>query len=303
VRVRLAAAAALSALLCASCVSPQGAPTTPPDPQAVIRGAYLAAAGDCQGCHTDLKGNGPALAGGRALATQFGAFYAPNITFDKTAGIGTWSEEDFHRAMRSGQGAHGEFLYPVFPYTAFSGMTDQDISDLYAFLRAQPTQSQPSKADAVKFPFNMRPLLGFWRVLFFREGPLQPVQGQTAEWNRGRYLAEAVAHCGECHTPRNALGGLDNSRAYAGDPHGPGGKTPNITPGGKLAKWSVDDIAELLDSGMTPDGDYTGGEMATVVNGTGKLSTADKHAIAIYVKSLAPHPSAPAPAPAAAKPS
>ena len=302
-RVRLAAAAALSALLCASCVSPQGAPTTPPDPQAVIRGAYLAAAGDCQGCHTDLKGNGPALAGGRALATQFGAFYAPNITFDKTAGIGTWSEEDFHRAMRSGQGAHGEFLYPVFPYTAFSGMTDQDISDLYAFLRAQPTQSQPSKADAVKFPFNMRPLLGFWRVLFFREGPLQPVQGQTAEWNRVRYLAEAVAHCGECHTPRNALGGLDNSRAYAGDPHGPGGKTPNITPGGKLAKWSVDDIAELLDSGMTPDGDYTGGEMATVVNGTGKLSTADKHAIAIYVKSLAPHPSAPAPAPAAAKPS
>lgn len=300
-RARLAAAAALSALLCASCVSPQGAPSTPPDPQAVVRGAYLAAAGDCQGCHTDLKGNGPPLAGGRALATQFGAFYAPNITFDKTAGIGTWSEEDFRRAMRSGKGAHGEFLYPVFPYTAFSGMTDQDISDIYAFLRAQPLSSQPSKPNAVKFPFNMRPLLGFWRLLFFREGPLQPVQGQTAEWNRGRYLAEAVAHCGECHTPRNALGGLDNSRAYAGDPHGPGGKTPNITPGGKLAKWSVDDIAELLDSGMTPDGDYTGGEMATVVNGTAKLSAADKHAIAVYVKSLAPHPSAPAPA--AAKPS
>lgn len=295
-RVRFAAAAALSALLCASCVSPQGAPTTPPDPQAVERGAYLAAAGDCQGCHTDLKGNGPALAGGRALATQFGAFYAPNITFDKTAGIGTWSEEDFHRAMRSGKGAHGEFLYPVFPYTAFSGMTDQDISDLYAYLRAQPTQSQPSKPNAVKFPFNMRPLLGFWRVLFFHEGPLQPVQGQSAEWNRGRYLAEAVAHCQECHTPRNALGGLDNSRAYAGDPHGPGGKTPNITPGGKLGKWSVDDIAELLDSGMTPDGDYTGGEMATVVNGTGKLNAADRHAIAVYVKSLTAHPSAPAPA-------
>jgi mono/diheme cytochrome c family protein len=292
-----AAAAALAALLCASCVSPGGAPSTPPDPQAVARGAYLAAAGDCQGCHTDLKGKGPPLAGGRALATQFGAFYAPNITFDAQAGIGQWSEADFLRAMRSGKGGHGEFLYPVFPYAAFSGMTDQDISDLYAYLRAQPTSAQPSKADKVKFPFNMRPLLGFWRVLYFREGPLQPVAGQTAEWNRGRYLAEAVAHCGECHTPRNALGGLDKSRAYAGEPHGPDGqKTPNITPGGKLASWSVDDIAELLDSGMTPDGDYTGGEMATVVNGTAKLNAADKHAIAVYVKSLAPHASAPAPA-------
>lgn len=298
----LMAAAALSALLCASCVSPKGAPTSPPDPQAVTRGAYLAAAGDCQGCHTDLKGEGPALAGGRALKTQFGNFYAPNITFDKQAGIGTWSEEDFHRAMSKGQGAHGEFLYPAFPYVAFSGMTDQDISDLYAYLRAQPTSAQPSKANEVKFPFNMRPLLGFWRVMFFRAGPLQPVAGQTDEWNRGRYLAEAVAHCGECHTPRNPIGGLDNGRAYAGEPHGPDGqKTPNVTPGGKIGSWSVDDIAELLDSGMTPDGDYTGGEMATVVNGTAKLTAADRHAIAVYVKSLASHPSAPAPA--GAKPS
>lgn len=298
-RVRLSAAASLAALLCASCISPQGAPSTPPDPVAVTRGAYLAAAGDCQGCHTDLKGKGPPLAGGRALATQFGAFYAPNITFDKQAGIGAWSEEDFHRAMRDGVGAHGEFLYPVFPYNAFSGMTDQDISDLYAYLRAAPTSAQPSKVNSVKFPFNMRPLLGFWRVLYFHKGPLQPVAGQSAEWNRGRYLAEAVAHCGECHTPRNALGGLDNSRAYAGEPHGPDKqKTPNITPGGKIGSWSVEDIAELLDSGMTPDGDYMGGEMATVVDGTAKLSTADKHAIAVYVKSLASHPSAPSAAPA-----
>ena len=300
-KARLSAAAALAALLCASCVSPQGAPTTPPDPAAVTRGAYLAAAGDCQGCHTDLKGNGPAFAGGRALETQFGNFYAPNITFDKTAGIGTWSEADFLRAMRKGKGAHGEFLYPVFPYTSFTGMTDQDISDIYAFLRAQPTQSQPTKANAVKFPFGMRPLLGFWRLMFFRSGPMEPVTGQTAEWNRGRYLAETVAHCGECHTPRNALGGIDNGRAYAGDPHGPGGKTPNLTPGGPVGKWTVDDLAELLDSGMTPDGDYTGGEMATVVNGTAKLTAADRKAIAVYVKSLKPQQSAPAtPAPAKA---
>jgi mono/diheme cytochrome c family protein len=254
----------------------------------------LAAAGDCRGCHTDIKGKGPELAGGRAITTQFGAFYAPNITFDKTAGIGGWSEADFLRAVRDGKGAHGEFLYPAFPYTAFSGMTDQDISDLYAFLRAQPTSAQPSKPNEVKFPFNMRPLLGFWRVMFFHKGPLAPVGGQTDEWNRGRYLSEAVAHCQECHTPRNMIGGLDNGRAYAGDPHGPDGKTPNITPGGPTKSWTVDDFATMLDSGMTPDGDYVGGEMATVVDGTAKLSSADKKAIGVYMKSLAAHASAPA---------
>jgi mono/diheme cytochrome c family protein len=304
VQIRLRVSAVLAALLCAACVSPGGAPTTPPDAAAVARGAVLAAAGDCRGCHTDIKNKGPELGGGRGLPTAFGVFYAPNITFDTTAGIGTWSEADFRRAMRQGKGAHGEFLYPAFPFTAFSGMTDRDISDLYAFVRAQPISSQPSKPPAVKFPFNMRPLLGFWRVLFFHQGPLQPVAGQTAEWNRGRYLAEAVAHCQECHTPRNILGGLKRSRAYAGDASGPDNqKTPNITPGGRMGQWSVDDIATLLDSGMTPDGDYMGGAMGTVVDGTSKLSTADKMAIAVYVKSLAAKPSAPSKPSATAKPS
>jgi mono/diheme cytochrome c family protein len=298
--MRFRFAAVLGALVCASCVSPQGAPSAPPDPAAVARGAVLASAGDCRGCHTDIKNKGPELAGGRALPTQFGTFYAPNITFDKTAGIGGWSEADFHRALRDGKGAHGEFLYPAFPYTAFSGMTDQDISDLYAFLRAQPTSAQPTKPNAVKFPFSMRPLLGFWRVMFFHKGPLAPVSGQTAEWNRGRYLAEAVGHCEECHTPRNMIGGLDHSRDYAGDPNGPDNqKTPNVTPGGGTKSWTADDFATMLDSGMTPDGDYVGGEMATVVDGTAKLSNADKKAIGVYVKSLAAKASAPAPAPKA----
>jgi mono/diheme cytochrome c family protein len=293
VKARLFFATALSALLCSSCVNPQGAPSTPPDPQAVTRGAYIAAAGDCLGCHTDKKNNGPPLAGGHPLGTDFGVFFAPNITFDKQAGIGTWSEDDFHRAMRKGKGAHGEFLYPVFPYPSFSGMSDQDISDLYAYLRAQPTSSHSAKSNAVKFPFNMRPLLGFWRLLFFREGPLQPVAGQTAEWNRGRYLAETVAHCSDCHTPRNVLGAQEKSRAYAGDPHGPDNqKIPNITAASRVGKWSVDDVVELLDSGMTPDGDFMGGTMATVVKGTSKLTPADRKAIAVYVKSLPPKASA-----------
>lgn len=302
-RGRLGAGAALAALLCASCVAPQGAPSAPPDPAAVARGAVIASAGDCQGCHTDLKGKGPALAGGRPLDTQFGTFYAPNITFDKTAGIGTWSEADFHRAMREGRGGHGEFLYPVFPYPSFTGMTDQDVSDLYAYLRTVPASAQPSKANKINFPFNLRPLLGFWRVLYFRGGPLQPDAKQSAEWNRGRYLAESVAHCQECHTPRNALGGVDKNKAYGGNLDGPDGqKAPNITPGNKkVAAWSADDIAALLDTGMTPDGDYMGGEMATVVDGTSKLPEADKKAIAVYIKSQAPVQSKPA-KPAAAKP-
>jgi mono/diheme cytochrome c family protein len=183
---------------------------------------------------------------------------------------------------------------------AFTGMTDSDIADLYAFLRTQPASAQPSRKDDIRFPFNIRPLLVFWRVLHFRHGPLDPVAGQTAEWNRGRYLAEAVAHCGECHTPRNALGGLENDKAYAGDPDL---EAPNITPGSKSSgKWTVAELTEVLNSGMTPDGDYVAGEMATVVDGTAKLTDADRKAIAAYIKSMPARASTPG-KPKAKKPS
>jgi mono/diheme cytochrome c family protein len=259
------------------------------------RGAYLFAAGDCSGCHTDIKGKGPFLAGGAAIATDFGVFYAPNITPDKKNGIGAWSEADFHRAMREGKGKDGEYLYPVFPYPAFSQMSDQDIADLWAYLKTAPSSSLPSRPQQAKFPFGFRPLLLGWRVLFFREGPLAPVAGKGADWNRGRYLAEAVAHCGECHSPRNALGGIVAKNAYAGNPDGPDGqKAPNITPGSRdVGKWTVSDMEELLNSGATPDGDYVGGGMGMVVDGTGKLTQADRHAIAVYIKSLPPRASTP----------
>ncbi len=293
-KIRLTAAAVLSALLCASCVSgPSGAPSTPPDAASAARGAVLAAAGDCRGCHTDTKAKGPELAGGAAIKTGFGNFYAPNITFDKDHGIGTWSEADFARAMRHGKGAHGEYLYPAFPYPSFTGMTDGDIGDLYAYLRTAPTSAQPSKAQDVKFPFSVRPLMAFWRVLFFRSGALAPVAGQSAEWNRGRYLSETVVHCQECHSPRNLLGAIDKANGYSGNVDEP--KAPNITPGNKtVAAYTVDNLVDLLDTGMTPDGDYMGGEMATVVEGTTKLSAADRHAIAVYVKSLPARASKPA---------
>lgn len=261
------------------------------DDAAVKRGEYLFSAADCISCHTDTKHKGAFLAGGPALATPFGVFYAPNITPDMQYGIGKWDEEKFHRALRSGVGYHGEYLYPVFPYTAFTRMSDGDIADIYAYLRTVKPVAQPSKDSEVRFPFSVRRLLWFWRVLFFREGSSPTASDRDAEWQRGRYLAEAVAHCQECHTPRNFFGALEESKAYSGNPDGPDQQdAPNITPdkSSKIASWSVDDIAQLLTDGQTPDFDYVGSGMGDVVKGTGALSKADRHAIAVYIKSLQP---------------
>jgi mono/diheme cytochrome c family protein len=261
------------------------------DEVSIKRGAYLAAAADCQGCHTDKKAGAPPLSGGSALSTRFGDFYAPNITPDPVGGIGRWSELDFRRAMREGRDDSGRYLYPAFPYTSFTGMSDGDIADLYAFLMAQKPVPRDSRPQNVKLLLRWRSLLFFWRTLFFRPGALTPVAGESSEWNRGRYLAEAVAHCQECHTPRNFLGALDHSAPYAGNPHGPDGNdAPDITSDKQdgIGKWKLDDIIEVLKSGMTPDGEFVGKGMADVVDGTAKLTDADRHAIAVYIKSLPP---------------
>ena len=213
----------------------------------------LVAAADCVACHTDVKGGGAPLAGGRPLDTPFGRFFGPNITSDKHYGIGAWSEAEFRRALRDGIGREGEHLFPVFPFTSFTRMTDEDIGALYAYLQSRPAVALPNKPHELRFPFGWRFLMVFWRWLFFRAGPLAPVRGESVDWNRGRYLAEAVAHCQECHTPRNFLGALKSSRAYSGNPQGPDGlKVPNITPDPEsgLGKWSVDDIATLLHTGQ-----------------------------------------------------
>jgi mono/diheme cytochrome c family protein len=261
------------------------------DDTAVKRGEYLFVAADCTACHTDAKNRGAPLAGGPPLATPFGTFYGPNITPDPAYGIGHWSEADFHRALRSGIGHRGEYLYPVFPYPSFTYLTDGDIADLYAYLRTVKPVARPSRPDDVTPPFDWRVLLFFWRALYFREAPLPAAAGRSAEWQRGRYLAEAVAHCQECHSPRNFFGALDGGRAYSGNPDGPDQQeAPNITtdPSSAIAGWSVDDVTQLLTDGQTPDFDYVGSGMGEVVKGTGALTKADRHAIAVYVKSLPP---------------
>jgi mono/diheme cytochrome c family protein len=266
------------------------------DDAAVRRGAYLYAAGDCDGCHTDKKGGGAQAAGGRALATPFGTFYGPNITPDPATGIGKYSLADFKRVLREGRDDAGRYLYPVFPFSSFTGMSDADIADLYAYVMSLPPVRQPSRRHEVRFPFNFRfPLIG-WRLLFFTEGPLQPVAGQSDEWNRGRYLAEAVVHCQECHTPRNIFGALDHAHAYAGNPKGPDGQdAPDITAGKKagIGDWKLEDIIEVLKTGTTPDGEFVGKGMAEVVDGTAKLTDTDRRAIAVYIQSLPALPQTP----------
>jgi mono/diheme cytochrome c family protein len=284
---------ALFALLLLIASLDGGTPARAADQAAIARGAYLAAAGDCAGCHTDKKNGGADLAGGKPLVTAFGTFFGPNITPDPETGIGTWTEDQFQRALREGIDEHGQYLYPVFPFTSFTNISDADVSDLFAYLQSVPPINHPTPSNAVKVPFGWRPLLFFWRALYFTPGPLQPVPAPnntpSDEWNRGRYLAEAVGHCQECHTPRNFLGGLDRSRAYAGNPRGPDDNdAPDITSDKKdgLGDWKIDDIADVLKSGMTPDGDSVGGGMTDVVDGTGKLTDADRHAIAVYIQSL-----------------
>jgi mono/diheme cytochrome c family protein len=268
-----------------------GAGAATADEAAVKRGEYIFNAADCVGCHTDVKGKGKRLAGGRPLATPFGTFYSPNITPDPATGIGKWSLADFRRALRQGIAPAGHYYYPVFPFPAFTGMSDADIEDLYAYIMAQEPVVQPDKPHDLKFPFGWRFTLFGWRLLYFSEGPLEPVAGKDAAWNRGRYLATAVAHCPECHTPRNFLGGLKNSVAYSGDPHGPDNqKTPNITsdPATGIGKWSIEDIVTLLKDGQTPDMDFVGSGMAEVVKGLEKLRPEDLKAIALYLKSQPP---------------
>ena len=265
-------------------------PSTAAEAQ-LARGKLLFTVGDCVGCHTDKTGGGTPLAVGRPLDTPFGRFYAPNISADKQNGIGAWSEAEFRRALRDGIGRDGEHLFPVFPFASYSGMSDDDIAALYAYLQSRPAVATPSKPHELHFPFSWRFLMVFWRWLFFSLGPLQSVASESAEWNRGRYLAEAVAHCQECHTPRNFMGGLKTSLAFSGNPDGPDHQhVPNITPDpdSGTGRWSIDDIATLLQSGQTRDGDFVGSGMGEVVKGTAALSDGDRRAIAVYIKSQKP---------------
>ena len=256
----------------------------------LAQGAYLFAAGGCANCHS-VAGK-PPLSGGPALKTPFGTFYGPNITPDPEHGLGSWREADFVAAMRAGRMPDGGHYFPAFPYTSFTFMTDSDLGAVWAYMRTLPPAPTPRRAHDLDPPFGWRFLMAAWKWLNFESGPFSPDPAHSAEERRGAYLVAAVGHCGECHTPRNVIGGLRRGRWLGGNPAGPDGeKVPNITPAKKtrIGEWSVDDIASYLELGIDPDGDVVGGPMEEVVrNATSRLTGADRRAIAIYLKSLTP---------------
>ncbi|MCF4166642.1 cytochrome c [Zavarzinia compransoris] len=259
-------------------------------PDMIARGAYLVRAGGCIACHT--APGGETLAGGRAMETPFGTFHTPNITPDAATGIGAWSDADFLRALQEGVSPTGEHYYPVFPYTSYTKARAEDLLAIKAYLFSLPPVAAPAKPHEIGFPFSIRALQAGWKLLFFRPGEFRPRASMPDAINRGAYLVQALGHCGECHTPRNPAGGALIGLSLAGTRDGPDGEmVPNITPDTEtgIGNWSVDEIAELLSSGMKPDFDNIQGSMAEVVDdGTGHLTDEDRTAIAAYLLSQAP---------------
>lgn len=251
------------------------------------RGAMVFAAGGCASCHAAPGAEAEqktVLSGGLAFPTQFGTFYAPNISPSASEGIGAWNITQLADAMQQGVGPDGQHYYPAFPYTSYVHVNDQDVVDLFAYLSKLPQSDTPNRPHDVAFPFNIRRGLGVWKMLFMRSTWVGPNDG-TPELERGRYLVEGLGHCSECHTPRNAIGGLDRTKWLAGaaSPDGKG-KVPALTP--DALDWSAQDIAYYLESGFTPDFDSAGGEMVDVIENTSKLPASDRDAIAAYLKAL-----------------
>jgi mono/diheme cytochrome c family protein len=256
------------------------------------RGEYVMRAAGCASCHTDAENDGQFLAGGRALETPFGVFYSPNITFDPVHGIGDWSVDDLANALGQGIAPDGSHYYPVFPYPSYTGMTREDVAALHAYLASVPPSPRPNRPHELVWYMDYRIANWAWKLLFFTPGPFQADADGTSSWNRGAYLVRALAHCGECHTPRTAFGNLDWDLAYAGTDDGPDGDSvPNITPDGDtgIGDWSADELTDYLGSGLTPDGDFAGGLMAEVIDdGLGHLDAGDLAAIVVYLRALPP---------------
>jgi mono/diheme cytochrome c family protein len=259
------------------------------EPDAVARGAYLAAAAGCEQCHTDADHGGQRYAGGRQLPSEFGTITTPNLTPDRATGIGGWSDADFSRAMRWGIAPDDSHYVPSFPFVFYNRLSERDLSDIKAFLGSLPAVSRPGLAGAGSTALLARARAAIAVVATPLPGPWQPDPAKDPIWNRGAYLVATIGRCGYCHTPRTLLGAPDADRFLAGTSAGPDGKkVPNITPDGKagIGNWNEDDIVGLLTDGHTPDFDFVGGAMAEVIKNTSRLSEEDRRAIAVYLRSV-----------------
>ena len=251
------------------------------------RGQLIFAAGDCASCHASPgQSDRLRLGGGLALQSPYGTFRVPNISMDPTDGIGSWRTVDLANALLSGVSPTGSHYYPAFPYSSFAKMDPGDVGDLMAYLRTLPAVSGKSPPHDLAFPFQIRRFVGFWKFLYLDRRPLTPDPNRSQAWNRGQYLAEAVAHCAECHSSRDIFGAIKPKTRFAGgkDPEGVG-YIPNITPA-RIGEWKTEDIAEVLKTGATPNHGRVGSSMTDVVTNTAMLPQSDRDAIAIYIKSL-----------------
>jgi mono/diheme cytochrome c family protein len=255
------------------------------------RGERIFYAGGCASCHAAPGANGDAmlkLGGGLALVTPFGTFHAPNISPDTRNGIGGWTETDFGNALLRGVSPSGSHYYPSFPYTSYARMNLGDVADLWAFMKTLPPVDQANVPHDLPLLFKLRRAIGLWKFLNLSDDPIVAVDESDERLKTGRYLVEGPGHCGECHTPRNFMGGLDMTRWLAGAPSPDGkGRIPNITPHADgIANWTESDIAYALESGFTPEFDALGSTMAEVQRNTARLSAADREAIAAYLKAV-----------------
>ena len=267
----------------------------PPSPQSfdaalVKRGRDLAAIGNCNDCHTPRGARN--FAGGLPVSTPFGTIFSTNISPDTETGIGRWSEAAFRRAMQSGVNREGQHLYPTFPYDHFTNVSDEDDRALYAFLMTRQPVRAPARENRLSFPFNQRLAIAGWKLLFLRHDSYRPDPKQSAEWNRGSYLVEGLAHCGACHTPRNALGAERASAQFAGGDvdnwHAFALNDQSRSP----VPWTADALFAYLSHGFHPDHGTARGPMAEVASNLSSVPSSDVRAIAVYMASVSGAPAA-----------
>lgn len=261
------------------------------DGTTIQRGAYLARAGNCIGCHTTP--GGAALAGGRGIDTPFGTVFASNLTPDDATGLGRWSAAEFRRALRHGRSKDGRLLYPAFPYPSFTHVTREDADALYAYLRSVPAVRQPSPPHDLRFPYGTQAALAVWRALFFSPGDFTPEPQQSAEWNRGKYLVQGLGHCVACHSGRNALGGIGwNAEFGGGLMPDQGWYAPSLASRAEagVQGWPQAEVVRLLRSGVSAHGTVSGPMAEVVAASTQHLSPQDAGAMARYLGALPERP-------------
>ena len=255
----------------------------------ILEGEYIAILSGCYSCHTDIKSNEP-YSGGRKIVTNFGVFYSPNITPDKLTGIGNWSDSDFVNAFKRGKSPNGKHYLPVFPYTSYVGMKERDILNLKKYLFSIKPINKANKTHDIFFILKSDIVLGIWKTLFFRNEVYIYDNNYSEKWNRGKYIVEHLAHCGECHTPRNIFGAVNkNSYLSGSDFSATREKTPGITNdhNNGIGGWTLQEFESFMLNGMKPNFDNVQGSMEEVIShSTSKFNKYDIISIYEYIKTI-----------------